>query len=442
MARQEGRGEHNTLVYYLGSKQRMASAVEDAIDEVAAGDEPVADLFAGVGSASCAIARQHDVVAVDTQEYARVICSALLEEAHAPALELPSVMGAYNACSVELQEAYEPLLSYEEDALSGVGNGRYGALSGIVEHGCMLVEYRADVPHDLALAMRRCEEKRRMNGIEDDLDAIVRYFGGTYFSYEQAIGIASARASAMQAGDAWRNTLLAATLSAASHCVSAVGGQFAQPIKTVDASGRLKESAIRQAASCRRTQPKEVFLDAIGAICRTSRPRRGNLAVRSEGISYLRSQGDDAYVAIYADPPYSRYHYSRYYHVLETIVLGDQPVVTTNPATGRPSRGIYRAGRYQSPFSTLGGAPKAFEELFAECSRCSPSLVLSYSPYPEGGRSTPRMVTIDTLIAFARSRYSHVELRYVEGVTHSKLNAANAELEVSPHAEVMIICRR
>lgn len=68
-----------SLIYYLGSKQRMTSHISDVLNGLCQGGLPVADLFCGTGSASLAISKSHAVVSVDVQEYARVTCSALLK---------------------------------------------------------------------------------------------------------------------------------------------------------------------------------------------------------------------------------------------------------------------------------------------------------------------------------------------------------------------------
>ena len=38
---------------------------------------------------------------------------------------------------------------------------------------------------------------------------------------------------------------------------------------------------------------------------------------------------------VYADPPYTRDHYSRFYHVLETISLFDSPIVSKTKMQAR-----------------------------------------------------------------------------------------------------------
>lgn len=310
-----------------------------------------------------------------------------------------------------------------------------------MEYGRMLQQYRDKVPSGLGSAMRKCDDARRKTEASC-YDAALRHFGGTYFSYEQALCISAARAAVDELPTEYRDSALALMLSATSHCSSTVGGQFAQPLKAIDSAGNIKHAVIKKAVTVRGAdvwKQIEAAYDTVGEVSRCSVE---NVVVKEECRAFLGKRKPDSFAAIYADPPYSRYHYSRYYHVLETIALGDDPQVSVNPATGRPSRGVYRRGRYQSPYSTRGGAAKAFGELFELACRSAPVLVLSYSPYPESKRSTPRMVTVRQLVEMAKAHYGIVEQETVGWVSHSKLNQSNLELASSDESEVLIICRR
>lgn len=424
----------DAVTYYLGSKRRIANVVADATCSLASGGAHAIDLFSGMGSASVAMAEHMDVTAVDVQEYSRVMCAALLEEG-APGSD-DKFFDSMHVALGRLESVYGNLMQYEEDALAD-SEGHARDISDIIENGCLLPAMDR-VPGE---RLRSLIESSRAEAATCSLgDTIVRYFGGTYFSYYQAAQIAAAR-SALESEEGYARTrLLAAVIAAASHCGSTIGGQFAQPLRTVDSKGNIKASAIAKAVLCRSRNVERSIKDALEEIDATRVPRRGNQAVRSECLSWLSANPARADV-IYADPPYSRYHYSRYYHVLETIALGDEPEVTPNPATGRPSRGIYRAGRYQSPFSTRTGAGGAFDSLFERCSLKAPALVLSYSPYPSGRPSTPRMATIDELVRRAGHWFGSVRVVGVDGVKHSKLTSSKDILEASPMAEVMLLCR-
>ena len=55
--------------------------------------------------------------------------------------------------------------------------------------------------------------------------------------------------------------------------------------------------------------------------------RKGNRTFRREAIRLLQElpQSKTRPSVVYADPPYTRDHYSRYYHLLDTLLLYDYP---------------------------------------------------------------------------------------------------------------------
>ena len=74
---------------------------------------------------------------------------------------------------------------------------------------------------------------------------------------------------------------------------------------------------------------------------------------------------------VYADPPYGFVHYSRFYHILETLVKYDYPIIE--------HKGRYRNDRHQSPFCKKTGVRMAFKNLFEKIKKKELNLVLSYS---------------------------------------------------------------
>ena len=414
----------------------MAGEVVACVQEVH-GEGRVLDLFSGMGSASVALSEAFTVTAVDVQEYARVMCSALLVGNWDVGWKPEGIRDAYEAARASLQPVFAGVIEHEMQAIEAYEQGDGSLLSDIVEHGCMLPEYRARVAGDLRRLMDEVDEKCSSHRM---YDVPVRYYGGTFFSYDQALDLAAIRIAADSVPGHMKDVALAGLICAASHCASTVGGQFAQPLKTVDGRGALKQAALGKAYAARQKNAFEAFIKAVQEIEAFRFARPGNEVVCGECVSYLGTH--PAHVgAVYADPPYSRYHYSRYYHVLETLARGDAPSVTSNPATKAPSRGVYRANRYQSPFSTRTGARGAFDRLMALCSSVSNSLVLSYSPFPENKRATPRMMTVDGLVEIAKAHYKSVDVRKVKGVVHSKLASGRDALDAAENAEVLIVCK-
>lgn len=73
---------------------------------------------------------------------------------------------------------------------------------------------------------------------------------------------------------------------------------------------------------------------------------------------------------MYADPPYTKDQYSRYYHVYETLYLYDFP--------GSSGAGRYRESRFITPFCLASQVAAAFETLFSRVADARLTLILSY----------------------------------------------------------------
>jgi hypothetical protein len=232
-------------------------------------------------------------------------------------------------------------------------------------------------------------------------------------------------------------------MSAASECVTSVGNHFAQPVRPRDRDGHPKLSTLRAAARKRESDVFAHFATRVNEYAALSRPRHDVEAVRADYRDFLATA--DGIAVVYADPPYTRDHYSRFYHVLETIALGDDPGVSNTTVNGETklSRGLYRPDRHQSPFCIRSEVPDAFTELFKGVRRHDAPLVLSYSPYTHGtvARPQPRLLTIPELVELARVHFGDVSVVSAGPLVHSKFNAAHLNGHATDEAEVFVICR-
>jgi adenine-specific DNA methylase len=151
----------------------------------------------------------------------------------------------------------------------------------------------------------------------------------------------------------------------------------------------------------------------------------------------------DSIKTVYADPPYTRDHYSRFYHVLETITLRDSPELSTTKIRGDQhiSNGIYRKNRHQSPFCIKSQAPDAFNSMFEYISKTGRNLLLSYSPFDESKKSHPRVVTMEQLISLAKRHFTSVDIISAGTFKHNKLNSTEHFLDASDEAELLIVCK-
>jgi len=435
-------------IHYLGSKLRIVELVREVIDMVDPSGSPVCDLFAGSGTVSRELATYRTVVSVDIQEYSRVLCSALLNPANVKEDAIKQFLNT--AFSSEharrLAWAIEPMVSYEASC-------RNEAKIGNVEPLCQLLEQASIILFQLG-AVRSTEDRlytalnetisrlRDVDLVDTPGSMTTCYFGGIYFSYFQASQIDMLLEAVSSLRLSERDTFLAAVLSTASEIVNTVGKQFAQPIRPRYSDGRPKLNLSERVSRDRRIDATIVFTTWIDRYLNTQLSGRKHRVIRNDFEEVLDSLEGQVGV-VYADPPYTRDHYSRYYHVLETLCLRDCPTVSTVRIDGndRISRGIYRKDRHQSPFCIKSKAPHAFSTLFAKVRSLNVPLVLSYSPFEKNTGARPRLMSIKDIEELARKSFESVEVVSAGRIAHSKLNRSDMNKTISYDAESFFICK-
>lgn len=435
-------------IHYLGSKLRIAPAIAAALDDADVSRGPVLDLFAGSGTTAFALAKHRPVIASDIQEYSRVICSALLSSRPRGA-DIVSIFAERwkegSPLRDALFDAIEPLIQYERDALLAARDGETEAICSVLEHGSILAAERGLTGSASSELQRHVVEVTRRlaaAGLSGSAVATaVRYFGGAYFSYAQAVELdclASIVTESMPTELA--DIFTAALLSTASDTVNTVGKQFAQPIRPRTKQGAVKHHLLKKIDRDRHLDVRSIYSGWLERYAGHGVPEKGHVAVRADFREALRRYAGQ-YSVVYADPPYTRDHYSRFYHVLETMALRDNPAIARSPGSSADelSRGLYREDRHQSPFCIRSQAEGAFRELFDLSSKGGANVVLSYSPFESGAH--PRLMQIGALLALASEFYPSVELESVDGFSHSKLNHSSLNFETPPEAEVLIVCR-
>lgn len=434
-------------IHYLGSKLRLLDQIRQTLNELAPESGRVVDLFSGSGTVSAALGSSRPVTAVDIQEFSRVLCSALLRPRPLP----PDDTAQFEQWIGQLEEnqalawAVAPMLELEDECFAAAAARRHDALSELLDAGAILshqdgttLGHRTAVGTAFAATVERLSQHGLAAGPSS---VITRYYGGVYFSYAQALQLDAILNAAQRVAKEYRDAILAAVVSAASDVVNSVGNQFAQPIRLRTRGGQAKPHLVGKVLRDRSLSVAESFarwLARYGSLEDHGLPHH---AVRQDYAEFLTTfKGQLG--GIYADPPYTRDHYSRYYHVLETICLRDEPSVSKSNlgGGGALSRGMYREVRHQSPFCIKSRAPGAFELLFSRARNLDVPLVLSYSPFDKEGGAHPRLMSIQGIVTLARRHYANVELLSVGRFAHSKFNAARHALNASEEAEVLVLC--
>lgn len=316
---------------YMGSKRWMlANGLGRLILEESRHKERVVDLFCGSGAVSwfAAQSTQLPVLAVDIQEYAKVLAGAVVER-DAP-LDAPSVSEEWIRSSKEARDSS----SYWDKALA-------------------LDREKIPVREMVRRARSQCEEP-------SGTGPVWNAYGGFYFSPVQALTLDFMLAH-LPREPAVRSACLAAAIIASSQCAAAPG-HTAQPFRPTRSAGRF----IREAWA---HDPAAEAEKALRQVCPQHATTKGvSLVADARAVAEDLGERDLAIV----DPPYSGVQYSRFYHVFETI------------ARGSPEE-VDGAGRYppldrrpQSEFSKRSTARDGLEGLVAALADAGAAVILTF----------------------------------------------------------------
>lgn len=436
-------------VHYLGSKKRMLRQIKEQVDILNPNKGKVCDLFCGSGVVSEYLHKYYDLLSVDIQNYSKVYCDARLSDS-IPNINVLKIKNEIQQSVVRqsLLKVFSPLLEYEEKAMDNLKKGCLEALYEIIEKGSFYA-YIKNLDYSkepLSPALERIFESVKLKYIESECfreSAISRLYGGLYFSYKQAIDIDSIASYAFSQQEPLRSKILASLMGATTDVVNTVGKQFAQPLKVTNKNGSLKKNLVKKIISDRGIDVFDKFNDWMEYYQDTPKSKNTFEVICDDYENVLKKLKPGEVEVVYADPPYTRYHYSRYYHILETICLHDNPDISTTFPNGKGgvSRAIYRSDRHQSPFSIKSKAPVAFDTLFRLVKDAKASLVLSYSPFEEHSSATPRLLTIEDLVSLAEKYFTCVKVVSPGQFMHSRFNKQENNYEINYEAEKLIVCK-
>ncbi len=193
-----------------------------------------------------------------------------------------------------------------------------------------------------------------------------RAYGGYYFSPWQSVWIDALRASLPEAEDL-RIAALAALIQAASRC-AASPGHTAQPFKANETAGRFLIDAWK------RNLP-EIVRARIDDIAPRSARRQGRAhCMNALDLAQTAQPGDLAFL----DPPYSGVHYSRFYHVLESVARGNVGEVS---GVGRYPE---KSDRPTSSFSMRSASKTALNDLLKVLAERRANVIITF---PSGAAS-------------------------------------------------------
>lgn len=407
---------------YMGSKTRIISHICDPIIKNKL-IETVVDLFAGTGSVGYALKSYKNIISNDIEYYAYIINQAILNGCYFSEPEESSFWDTVEQRYISLQEKIQTALSAETTFF--VNTVDYKLYQAFCENTPSVFEPHSDDPRMKELTELVSNVTPGNKPVLDFPCLFLTYFANAYFGISQCCQIDAMRSVIEQVPDEHtKNVLLTALMSVMSTTASTTT-HFAQFLKVkskATCDNLLAKRKVNIIEECKKLM-KEYRESGLCS-------QKGDTVFDCYNLDFskcLESIVLNKNTLVYADPPYFKEHYSRYYHVLNTLCLYDYPAMAINPQTHELSIGRYREDRRVSDFGKKAKALGAFETLITKCAAAGAWLMISYSDNS--------IVDITDLQALAEKEYD-VLIEKIE-LNHSK----QGRRSISKVDEYIFVCR-
>lgn len=309
---------------YMGSKRWMlGNGLGELLDYRAPKSARFIDLFSGSSAVASFVATRHkvSVVAADLQTYSRVLSAAVIERTEVLIAEEIWAKWLYRATT--------------------------------------LLKTVRSIPDTSNVTGKLVEEARKWCANRQKW-TLTRAYGGHYFSPKQALWLDALRCT-LPSQKQHKAAALAALIDTAAYC-AASPGHTAQPFQPTKTAKRYLQEAWDRDV-CRHAEV------ALKAIALRHAKVLGSAVVADAVMLAKTLRANDL---VFIDPPYSGVHYSRFYHVLETV------------ATGRCEE-VSGVGRYQdskfrprSDFSMKTTSSAALDNLLKEISDHGAEAIITF----------------------------------------------------------------
>lgn len=387
-------------VSYMGTKRSLAPEIAKLVQSEATG--PVLDAFAGVCTLAENLSPKTPVWFNDAQHFSNLVARAMYGSASGPTVAESAwraLHGHYCQQFGTLMRAFDQTIKKEDSVL----------LRGDDLELRRLQQASSDVISTRLINERFHALRKRRKPVYELFSVA---YGNKYFSTRQTVEIDSIRyaidaaVQRRQITRAQRLWCLLALCQVAAKCACTTG-HFAQFL-TANPNNLSYLSAKRARSICEEWKQHVNSLEPFG----TASWRQRNKFFVTDAIELIASKTlkEDPPSLVYADPPYTKDQYSRYYHIFETLIRYDYPMIG--------GKAGYRAGRFTSGFSLRGRVFTSFDGLLKGIAETGASVVLSY---PEVGLLGDSRSTI---IKMGRKYFRRFQLSKAINYSHSTMGAS------------------
>ncbi len=418
------------VMKYMGSKKAILDFVATELTKLTEPDDIIVDLMAGTHTIGYAMKHRCKLVANDIQRYSRVIGETLLN--YNPNVRFDDLFYStfrrfYLSNLRHLAEIFTYGLLREEKYFDKIDAPRgWAAYADFCENypHYMREEPSRLIPEEFSLLFgaKRIEAYQTLNKLEP-YSLFSLYYANTYIGVEQAAAIDSLRFAIDKLCDQWLpdqeefeeidayqlKCFLISSLIGVLNKINPGPGHWA-------AFPHVSEKNCKYLANMRRINVWDVFFERLRMyednLMANQSDRGPHIVMTEDYVNFMEEVKEYIRRAkvVYLDPPYSQGHYSRFYHLIETLTLYDYPEIKY--------QGRYRLNRHQSPFAHK---EKVGEAIGKVCEIAQEGGAILVSSYSKGGVLPDDEAFINILRQYYPEK--KIDLRKLTSV-HSKLGQA------------------
>ncbi|MCS3070315.1 DNA adenine methylase [Bacteroides thetaiotaomicron] len=321
-----------------GIKRELLDFIISSINDLDIESNWFCDLFSGTSVVGCSLKDEYNVQINDIQIYTSIFANTYL----------PNINKLIN--STELEKIKDRVLFYVDEFYR--------------KYPDLIFDYNSIDNYEKLTKLEIQQQNLIYSNFEIGFHLFVKYYSGTYWSYTQCVWIDSIRAVAEEYKGKSDYYIILSSLIYAMSYTSQSTGHFAQ-FRDVTESNMHDIMLYRIRDIW--TYFEKKFLEILNMVDVEATNRYTITTL--DYLDCLRLI--ERNTIVYADPPYSSVHYSRFYHAIETLIRYDYPNVKY--------KGRYREDRHQSPFGKKTEVKNAFGKLFKGVKNKNSHLILSYS---------------------------------------------------------------
>lgn len=407
----------HVLLRYLGIKTKLLSNIRTEIEKISQEGDIVLDLFGGSNIVGQNLSDIRRIYSNDIQKYSYVVAQATLninKNFDYKKININKVEESnyYRDNYEKLTRIFNLPLKYERDIIpSAAKDFSYDnllKLKELYENTPYVGNYKDKI--DVFRNLEKYYNVDFYNSLKEEKEYMLftLNYAMPYFSLNQSIFIDSFRCAIenmhlnKEISDTEYYIYLSLLIYGLENSVSSIGDHFAQPQIFKLLKEKKHQKGLEKLISKKQVNLHDCMLEKQKEFNNIdiNNYYDGNKCFNEDCNILLDSNYMNMVKVAYIDPPYTNAHYSRFYHILETLVNYDYPEIEFN--------GRYSKNRFQSAFCQKKQASIEFEKMIEKCSKKGIKLVISYSD------TSQCLISYDEIKEICKKYYKDVKINKID----------------------------